>query len=183
MTWIAPCWSRGKVFIDAYQANTIDKAFYRGHHYSEKAPGSSLTALPVLALARVGLRFVGIDPVSNPGLLAQDAHRHRVGRNLARAAHVSVLFDWSIGRGSSRKGAAFAAVALGLTSPLWAYASLFWGHVLAAFRLLYGAKGVMTLARQPSPRGATRMALLAGLPTGWAVVTEFPAAPAASLHP
>jgi len=31
----------------------------------------------------------------------------------------------------------------------------------------------MTLAEQPPPKGATRMALLAGLATGWAVVTEF----------
>jgi len=68
-----------------------------------------------------------------------------------------------------------------LTTPIWAYAGLFWGHVLAAFCLLYGAKGVMTLAEQPPAKGATRMALLAGLATGWAVVTEFPAAPAALL--
>jgi hypothetical protein len=171
----------GKVFIDAYQDNTIDKAFYLGHHYSEKAPGSSLTALPVLALARVGLRFVGINPVSNPGLLAQVRVATAWVATLPALLMCLVLFDWSIGRGFSRKGAAFAAVALGLTSPLWAYASLFWGHVLAAFCLLYGAKGVMTLARQPPPKGATRIALLAGLATGWAVVTEFPAAPAAFL--
>jgi hypothetical protein len=172
---------QGKVYIDAYQDNTIDKAFYRGHHYSEKAPGSSLTALPILWLARVGLRFVGIDPVSQPGLLAQMHLATAWVATLPALFMCLVLFDWSIRRGFSRKGAALAAVALGLTSPLWAYASLFWGHVLAAFCLLYGAKGVMTLARQPPPKRATRMALLAGLATGWAVVTEFPAAPAAFL--
>ena len=169
----------GQVFIDEYQGNTIDKAFYKGHHYSEKAPGSSLTALPVLALARVGLRFVGIDPVSQPGLLAQMHAAAAWVATLPALFMCLVLFDWSIRRGFSRKGAAFAALALGLTSPLWAYSSLFWGHVLAAFCLLYGAKGVMTLARRPPPAGATRTALLAGLATGWAVVTEFPSTPAA----
>jgi len=169
----------GKVFIDEYQGNTIDKAFYKGHHYSEKAPGSSLTALPVLALARVGLRFVGIDPVSQPGLLAQMHAATAWVATLPALFMCLVLFDWSVRRGFSRKGAAFAALALGLTSPLWAYASLFWGHVLAASCLLYGARGVMTLAREPPPEGATRMALLAGLATGWAVVTEFPSTPAA----
>ncbi len=172
---------QGKVFIDAYQDNTIDKAFFHGHHYSEKAPGSSLTALPVLALARVGLRFVGIDPVSNPGLLAQVHFATAWVASLPALLMCLVLFDWSISRGFSRKGAAFAAVALGLTSPLWAYATLFWGHVLAAFCLLYGARGVFNLAQQPPARGATRTAFLAGLATGWAVVTEFPAAPVAFL--
>jgi hypothetical protein len=172
---------QAKVSIDSYQDNTIDKAFYRGHHYSEKAPGSSLTALPVLALARVGLRFLGIDAVSNPGLLAQVHLATAWVATLPALLMCLVLFDWSIGRGFSRKGATFAAVALGLTSPIWAYAGLFWGHVLSAFCLLYGAKGVMTLARQPPLKGATRAALLAGLATGWAVVTEFPAAPAAVL--
>jgi hypothetical protein len=157
----------GKVSIDEYHGNTIDKAFFKGHHYSEKAPGSSLAALPALAWPRVALRFVGIDPVSNPGLLAPDSRRHGVGGNLARAVHVSrALSTGPSAAAYSRKGAAFAALALGLTSPIWAYATLFWGHVLAACCLLYGAKGVMTLAQQPPAKGATRMALLAGLATG-----------------
>jgi hypothetical protein len=172
---------QGKVSIDAYHDNTIDKALFRGHHYSEKAPGSSLTALPVLALARVALRFVGFDPASNPGLLAQVHVATAWVAGLPALLMCLVLFDWSIRRGYSRKGAAFAAVALGLTSPIWAYATLFWGHVLSAFCLLYGAKGVMTLAQRPPAKGATRTALLAGLAIGWAVLTEFPAAPAAFL--
>jgi len=33
--------------IDEYHSNTIDKAFYNNHFYSDKAPGLSLTAVPV----------------------------------------------------------------------------------------------------------------------------------------
>ena len=171
----------GRVVIDDYQANTIDKAFYKSHHYSDKAPGSSLAALPALALARVALRYVGIDPVSDPGLLAQN---HAAAAWVATVPALLVclgLFGWSIRRGCSRKGAAFAAVALGLASPLWAYATLFWGHVLAAFCLLSAAKGVATLAESQPTKRATRMARTVGLATVWAVVTEFPAAPAALL--
>jgi hypothetical protein len=171
----------GQVIIDEYHGNTIDKAFNKGHHYSDKAPGSSLAALPALAVAKVAMRFVGIDPVSNPGLLAQMHVATAWVATLPALFMCLGLFAWSVRRGYSPKGAVFAAVALGLTTPIWAYAGLFWGHVLAAFCLLYGAKGVMTLAEQPPPKGATRMALLAGLATGWAVVTEFPAAPAALL--
>jgi hypothetical protein len=168
-----------KVNIDEYYGNTIDRAFHLGHHYSDKAPGSSLAALPALAVARVALRFVGIDPVSSPGLLAQMHVATAWAATLPALFMCLGLFAWSVRRGYSHKGAAFAALALGLTSPIWAYAGLFWGHVLAAFCLVYGAKNVMTLAEDPPRRGATRMAMLAGLATGWAVVTEFPAAPAA----
>ncbi|MGB8294666.1 MAG: hypothetical protein WCG85_04500 [Polyangia bacterium] len=169
----------GKVNIDPYHGNTIDKAFNKGHYYCDKAPGSSLAALPALAVAKVALRFVGIDPVSDPGLLAQ-MHVATVWVATLPALFMCLgIFAWSVRRGYSPKGAAFAALALGLTSPIWAYAGLFWGHVLAAFCLVYGAKSVMTLAEAPPAKGATRMAALAGLATGWAVVTEFPAAPAA----
>jgi hypothetical protein len=171
----------GKVIIDQYHGNTIDKAYHKGHYYSDKAPGSSLAALPALAVAKVVMRYVGFDPVSNAGLLAQMHVATAWVATLPALLMCLALFAWSVRRGYSRKGAAFAAVALGLTTPIWAYAGLFWGHVLAAFCLLYGAKGVMTLAEQPLPKGATRMALLAGFATGWAVVTEFPAAPAAFL--
>jgi len=171
----------GNVIIDEYHGNTIDKAFNKGHHYSDKAPGSSLAALPALAAAKVVMRYLGFDPVNNSGLLAQMHVATAWVATLPALFMCLALFAWSVRRGYSPKGAAFAAVALGLTTPIWAYAGLFWGHVLAAFCLLYGAKGVMTLAEQPPPKGATRMALLAGLATGWAVVTEFPAAPAAFL--
>lgn len=41
--------------IDNYQQDTIDKAFYNGHYFTDKAPGISLLAVPVYAL----LRFAG----------------------------------------------------------------------------------------------------------------------------
>ena len=36
----------GRTTIDAYQENTGDKAFYKGHWYSARAPGLALYALP-----------------------------------------------------------------------------------------------------------------------------------------
>jgi len=116
----------GKVSIDQYHGNTIDKAFDKGHHYSDKAPGSSLAALPALAVAKVAMRFVGIDPISNPGLLAQIHVATAWVATLPALFMCLGLFAWSVRRGYSPKGAAFAALALGLTSPIWAYAGLFW---------------------------------------------------------
>jgi hypothetical protein len=41
---------RGKVDIDPYWKLTIDRAFANGHWYSDKAPGVSLLAVPVVAV-------------------------------------------------------------------------------------------------------------------------------------
>jgi hypothetical protein len=38
--------------IDRWQAQTIDKAVYGGHYYSDKAPGMSFLAIPPLLLFR-----------------------------------------------------------------------------------------------------------------------------------
>src|SRR5919202_2991899 len=38
--------------IDRYHENTGDEAFFNGHYYSDKAPGSSLLAVPTYALLR-----------------------------------------------------------------------------------------------------------------------------------
>jgi len=35
--------------IDAYHQNTWDKAYYRGHYYSDKAPGTAMLGVPVYA--------------------------------------------------------------------------------------------------------------------------------------
>src|SRR5579859_8142959 len=53
--------------IDAYQENTQDKAHFRGHYYSDKAPGQVFLAVPFAMAARPTLRIAGIDPDSASG--------------------------------------------------------------------------------------------------------------------
>src|SRR5215471_13463016 len=53
--------------IDAYHENTQDKAHFRGHYYSDKAPGQVFLAVPFALAARPVLRLVGIDPTSARG--------------------------------------------------------------------------------------------------------------------
>src|SRR5712692_1948470 len=48
--------------IDPYHENTGDKAFYNGHYYSDKAPGSALLAAPAYALLRSVSAVAGADP-------------------------------------------------------------------------------------------------------------------------
>src|SRR5580658_7383829 len=56
--------------IDAYHENTQDKAHFKGHYYSDKAPGVVFLAVPFAMVVRPVLRRVGMDPESARGELA-----------------------------------------------------------------------------------------------------------------
>src|SRR4051812_29956385 len=54
--------------IDAYQLHTGDRAISNGHYYSDKAPGTSLTALAPAAAARSLARAARVDPEGFAGI-------------------------------------------------------------------------------------------------------------------
>ena len=56
--------------IDAFHENTQDKAHFRGHYYSDKAPGLVFLAVPFALAARPVLRLMGVDPESPRGEVA-----------------------------------------------------------------------------------------------------------------
>jgi hypothetical protein len=169
----------GQLTVDKYQANSEDKAFYRGHYYCDKAPGASLTALPALVVARAALRFVSIDPASTQGVAAQYRVATWSAATIPALLMCLVLFHWLLRKGYSPAIAVYSTLAVGLASPMWAYATLFWGNALASLCLVFGASSVEKLIHSPRGRRSARLALLAGLATGGAVVTEFPTAPMA----
>src|SRR5262245_27360951 len=53
--------------IDAYHENTLDKAHFRGHYYSDKAPGLALLSVPFAEAAQNVMRVVGSNPESPRG--------------------------------------------------------------------------------------------------------------------
>src|SRR5271157_3498936 len=61
---------RGTLSIDAYHANTGDKAFKDGHYYSDKAPGQPLLAVPAAVVTRAVLIAAGANPLSARSLVA-----------------------------------------------------------------------------------------------------------------
>lgn len=63
--------SQGSLRIDKYHFNTWDKAKYRGHFYSDKAPGTALLGVPVLA-AFYGAKHV---PILSQGISALEGNR------------------------------------------------------------------------------------------------------------
>src|SRR5579859_3657202 len=56
--------------IDAYHENTEDKAHFKGHYYSDKAPGLVFLAVPFAVVTRQEMRAVGVDPESPRGEIA-----------------------------------------------------------------------------------------------------------------
>jgi hypothetical protein len=72
----------------------------------------------------------------------------------------------------------FPAIVFGLCTPAWAYATLYWGHALASACLVFGFTAAVAL--RDSHRDVW-LAAAVGLATGWATVTEYPAAPAGGI--
>ncbi len=167
------------VKIDSYRANTGDIASFGAHFYSNKAPGLSLLAAPVWELIRVLSRARGKDPdstdVTRLGLYLAGL----VTVALPAALALALLFLESIKMGSSVRGAVFGAVALGLSTPLWCYATLFWAHAASGAFLVFAFVAAKALQRPEYTARNQWIGLGVGLAAGWATLIEYPAAPAA----
>ena len=112
--------------IDDFQQNTGDKAFANGHYYSDKAPGLALLAVPAAWAGRGSAASFG----SGSGIASWLVATCLLERDLCgaialrMAAACACLFWISLQLGSSVTASAFAALALGLATPMWAYAAL-----------------------------------------------------------
>jgi hypothetical protein len=94
----------------------------------------------------------------------------------APSALAALCVFWIARRlGADDAAAAFAAAACGLGTPFWAYATLFYGHALAAGCLAAACAGAIRLGDPLPPRSTALTGLIVGLTAGWAVVTEYPA--------
>jgi hypothetical protein len=167
--------------IDAYHENTQDKAHSNGHYYSDKAPGLVFLAVPFALAARPGLRVVGVDAESPRGEVALSYLVTAGAVALPTALAGVCLFFLGLRFGSGVGGAAFAAVVMGLGTPMWAYAGLFWAHALVGACLVFAFAAAFKLRDSSSAREDFFWALVVGLAAGWATVTEYPAAPASAM--
>ena len=167
--------------IDAYHGNTGDKALYQGHYYSDKAPGLALLALPAVAAVRPILRMAGVNPVSPRGVVIMSYFATLFAVSLPTALACSCLFLIALRLGSTMSGAAFAAFAVGLATPVWAWATLFWGHALTGSCLVFGLAAAVMLWENQGAWNDPLWSFAAGLAAGWATVSEYPAAPASGV--
>jgi len=168
---------QGTIRIDAFHQNTGDKAVADGHYYADKAPGASWVAVPFVATARTLLRAAG-HPADSTRALTWLSYVATVAASALPAATAGLcIFVLARRWGASASGASVATIAYGLSTPVWAYGTLLFGHTLAAACLL-GAVVAADRLRDSTldTRRAMWLGLLVGVLGGSAVLTEYPTA-------
>ena len=141
------------------------------HIYSDKAPGLSILAAPITFL-------VGplLPPVPNTGLPAFWPLRHLLTLLLVAlptAGLAFVIVTGVPGLDPSRRSG--LAVIVALATPLWAYATVFFGHAPAA--VLVTVAWMLLLRPGVAERPPHRLlALLGGAAAWFAITVEYPTA-------
>ncbi len=159
--------------IDQYQMNTGDKAYYKGHYYSARAPGLALWSLPFYdALNLVNAESwtdAHVAPPNHPG----DEMIYLIGlwANVLPGLLLALLV-WRVADRFQPGYGAAAAVALGLGTMVLPLSTLLFSHVFTAF-LGFAAFALMLRERDNGPPSAMLLAL-AGLAMGYAVASEYP---------
>jgi len=167
---------RGSVTIDQVAPLTIDRARYRGHYYSDKAPGMSFAAVPVYA-ALEGLHS-GLG-VASPTRVFHYSDEGTVDVWLVRLLTGGVAFVilvFLVGRvaeGLVPGTGAATAVTFGLGTMVSPLAASTFDHTTAA--LLDFAAFLACWHALSRPR-ATPWLLAAGIAAGLAVFVEYQAA-------
>jgi hypothetical protein len=162
----------GTIITDRYAKNTGDDAIRNGHHYCDKAPGSSWLCIPPYAVA----------------YYASGAPEKPSDTWLAWAAWLSIVVAVSIpsviaavflarlarALGMGERASIVVALGWGLGSMGFPYATLLYGNQIAgAFCLI--AFTLLVEIRRGAPATAPRMIAVGAL-IGFAGATEYPAA-------
>lgn len=175
---------QGDATIDEFAPVTIDKAQFGAHVYADKAPGMTLMAVPMVALADAVTGETSAPfkkTIDDPafGVFMKLRLRLAAATSSALLTALGALALWSLARSMTGSAVAglVAATAYGLGSPVWGWSTTVFGHasVAALFVIAIWAVWQATQARV-----RPRMAALAGLALGWAVVVEFQAVLAGS---
>jgi hypothetical protein len=162
----------GSTTIDAYQQNTGDKAYYRGHWYSARAPGLALFVLPFYdTLKLVGAESwtrTHVAPPERPG----DGMLYLLGLwGSALPGLALLVLVWRVAERFEPGYGALPAVALGLGTLVLPLSTLLFSHVFSTF-LTFAAFWLMLRERE-GPVSPMLLAL-AGLAMGYAFSSEYP---------
>jgi hypothetical protein len=167
---------RGVLDIDPYVENTGDRAFARGHWYTDKAPFPSLIAAPFYALSHAWEGAHGSHPQFASASTPEHPAAHlTVNEAFARGLYVcslatSAVAATAIGlmlfellrRRTTEVTALFASSIVVLGTPLLPYATSFYGHVPAAAFVL-GAFFVSRPSVEDAPPTARRLRICGAL--------------------
>jgi hypothetical protein len=163
----------GSLQIDRFATNTGDVALVGGHAYSDKAPGVALTAVPVVAVARAVIP--GADTPVGVVWLHWLATLFVAG--IPTIAAALALRGLAMRLGAGPGGGWIAAAVFAVGTPAWAYATLMWGHALAASCIVVAVALAVRAAADDRPRTLVGL----GLAAGWAILTELSTVPAIAI--
>ena len=164
---------RHAVDITPARAMTLDKGGFQGKAYSDKAPGVALLVAPAYAIMRFTDRLAGRSP-DERGL--QRVHLHTLSflsAGLPATLGAWFLFQTLLLMGSSRRWAELLTVGWALGTLVFPFATLMFGHALAASLLLAAFYLLQKWRVENAPIDFRRAALL-GLVWGTSIIVEYP---------
>lgn len=156
----------GTFRIDAYHQNTGDKVFYRGHYYTDKAPGLSLLAVP-------GYLFFKRAGVDSEQYMRYWLTLLTVGLPSALGAVVFYSLTGIFGD-LSRRTRVGVALAYSLGTLAFPFSTVFYGHQVAAVAGLAAFSILIRVKRTREPEPYFPL-LLSGFLAGFAFLSDFPA--------
>jgi hypothetical protein len=162
----------GRTTIDNGPYKTKDKAHYKGHLYSARAPGLAFYSLPFYEL----LTAVNAPAIAreSQALRSEDEMIDFVGLwGNVLPGLVLLLLVWRVAERFEPGYGAAAAVIVGLGTMVLPFSTLLFSHVFAAM-LGFAAFAVMLRERAGPPRPLLLGA--AGLLMGYAITSEYPLA-------
>ena len=157
---------QGTMQIDSYHENTGDAAFYAGHWYSDKAPGTALLGVPVYALLSLPGRLAGSEV---PGQIEAVQALAFVESGIATVLLVLLLVRF-LGPFVGERWAVTVGLAYGFGSIAFPFATMFFGHAASTAALFGSFYLLHRLKQQPGRWTAVAAGCLAGL----AVLIEIP---------
>jgi hypothetical protein len=156
--------------IDRYQENTGDKAFYKGHWYSARAPGLALYSLPFYDF----LNLVDADKLAYDSKAQRNDDEMIYFIGLWANVLPGLLLLGLVWRMADRfepgYGAA-AAVTLGLGTMVLPLSTLLFSHVFTAF---LGFAAFTLMVRERDGPQSPWLLGAAGVIMGYAVASEYP---------
>ena len=151
--------------IDPYHQNTGDKAFYDGHYYSDKPPGSAFLGAPVYAAMRAASALLGIGQLDQFGVIQTLAFAVSGVPSVVLAVLLlrllrSLVDEW---------WALTITLGYAVGTIAFPFATMFFGHAAATF-FLFAAFYVLW---QAGAGCSVWPPILAGALAGWAVLVDF----------
>ncbi len=155
-------------FDDYAEGN--DVAIYNGRLYSDRPPGTAVTATPFYFLGEI------LPPPLTPLPSRHDADNPFLLYVLllpawAGAGTLALLYLMLCRQGVAAPAAWLACLMLGLGTAHWKYSSVLFSHALSSFLVFSSVYLTLGLTRQPAP--SWRRYGLLGLLLGWSVVVEY----------